>query len=48
MEIEKVNNIIEAETWFRGHSSGNLICVKDGVEKEVDCYPNAVDFFNSD
>ena len=40
----KIYNIKQAEEWFLAHSSGKVICVKDGEEKEVGSYPDAVEF----
>ena len=41
-----VHSVEDAKEWFMQNSSGTLICVKkDGTEKEVDCYPDAVAFF---
>ena len=42
----KTYNIEEAENWFLNNSSGNIICVKDGIETEVDCYADAIIAFN--
>lgn len=43
--MNKALNIKEAELFFLKNSSGNLICVKEDLEKEVDCYPDAIAFF---
>ena len=41
----KATNLKEAEHFFLSHSSGTLTCVKDGFAQEVDCYPDALEFF---
>jgi len=41
----KVTSTQEAMEWFLSHSDGTVTCSKDGKEKEVDCYPDAEDFF---
>ena len=43
--MEKVYNLDGADDFFRENHSENVICVKDGVEKEVNCYPDAREFF---
>lgn len=43
--MEKINNMEEAEDFFLRNHSDNVICVKGGVEKEVECYPEAKSFF---
>lgn len=43
--MEKVYNLDEAEDFFIVNHSDNVICVKDGNEKEVECYPEAKEFF---
>ena len=43
--MEKVYTLKEAEVWFLSHSNGSVMCVKDGAEKEVNCYPDAVTFY---
>lgn len=42
----KVYNLDEAMNFFLKNSSGTCICVKDGIEKECNCYPDAQEFFN--
>ncbi len=44
----KANNIKEAEKFFLNNSDGKIVCIKGDIEKEVDCYPDAVDFFEED
>ena len=43
--MEKVYNLDEADDFFRENHADNLICAKDGEEKEVKCYPEAKEFF---
>ena len=44
--MEKVYSLQAAMSWFLKNASGNVICVReDGEEKECDCYPVAVKFF---
>ena len=43
--MKKVYTLKEAYIWFLEHSRGNIICVKNGVEKEVSCYPKAIKFY---
>ncbi len=42
----KVFSLNEAKDFFLSNSDGTVTCVKDGVEKEISCYPDAVEFFN--
>ena len=43
----KVHTLSEAMDWFLINCKGSIICVSEsGEEKEVDCYPDAEDFFN--
>ena len=41
----KANNAKEAMSFFLSNSGGTILCVKNGAERRVDCYPDAVDFF---
>ena len=43
----RVKSLKEAEHWFLSHSEGSLICVNNGNEKEVNCYSDAEDFYNT-
>lgn len=45
--IQVVYSIDEAEIWFIVNSSGTVICNKDGITEEVDCFTDAVIFFNN-
>lgn len=45
-----MNNVYseqEAMKFFLSNSSGSCCCIKDGVEYIAECYPEAVEFFNS-
>ena len=42
--MDKVYTLEEAMRWFMSHVSGSVICVKDNEEREVNCYPDAVNF----
>jgi len=44
----KVKSTQEEMEWFLYHHSGTVVCVKNGKEKEVECYPDAKDFFESE
>lgn len=44
--MSRVYNLDEAESFFLSNSSDTLTCSKDGLEKEVNCYPEAKEFFN--
>lgn len=43
-----VTNKDEAREFFITHSEGEVLCKKGDKEKEVDCYPDAVTFFDSE
>ena len=47
VEMTKIYDLKEAREWFLKHSEGSVICV-DGrnAQLEVDCYPDAEEFFN--
>lgn len=43
-----IKTINEAMEFFLQNSNGNCICQKEtGEELEVNCYPQAVEFFNN-
>ena len=44
MEVYSLN---EAMRFFLENSSGNCVCIKDGVEFVAECYPEAKEFFNT-
>lgn len=46
--MDKVYSKNETMTWFLGHSSGSVICVRktDMAERECNCYPEAEKFYN--
>ena len=46
-KMTKAYNLDEADEFFRENHSDNLICVKDGIENEVNCYPEAKKFFEN-
>ena len=41
----EVMNLQEAEDWFLRNHSGSVLCVSNNISKEVECYPEARDFF---
>ena len=43
--MDKVYTLQEALEWFLENHSGNVICVKDGKEKEVWSYRQAENFY---
>lgn len=45
--MKKVYSESEAMEFFLGNCSGNCICVKRGIEIEVNCFPDAVRFFRN-
>jgi len=47
--MKTANGETEAMEFFLSNSSGELLCVRDdGEERVVDCYPDAVQFFNEE
>jgi len=45
--MTKVYSIQEAMNWFLAHSSGSVICVRDGQEQVCTSYPEAEAFYKS-
>ncbi len=43
--MKKVYSLEEAEEFFLRNSEGEIICVKDKLEFQVNCYPHAKEFF---
>jgi NADH:ubiquinone oxidoreductase subunit F (NADH-binding) len=43
--MKTVTTLEDAMNFFLNNSSGNCIAVKNGIEKEISCYPEAVEFF---
>lgn len=46
--MSEVFNLKEAMYWFLHNHSGSVMCVKDGVRKSCDSYPEAEAFFESE
>jgi hypothetical protein len=46
--MKRVYNIDEAMSWFLSNSSGSVLCVNDGKEKECNSFPDATNFFNGE
>lgn len=44
----KINNLQEATSWFLGHSSGSVVCVKGLQEKTCSTYPEAELFYSNE
>ena len=45
--MKKVYNLDEADDFVRENHTDSFICVKNGKEIEVECYPEAKVFFNN-
>lgn len=39
--LEEVTSLMSAINFFLNNSSGNCIAIKNGIEKEISCYPEA-------
>lgn len=46
--MDKVKDIHEAMEWFLRNRDKKVLCIaQDGTEKEVCCYPEAEEFFET-
>lgn len=47
LRMDRICNIEDARDWFLKNSSGNIFCKKNRIEKEINCFPDALEFFET-